>query len=208
MIICAERIRYQKIDIILDGYHAVIITYLKSVCHCYLLHTKLCWLSAVKAVYCSHIVVLYKYIITILFLHIYHSKFNYQFHFLLYIYILFLQYAGKTSISHSGLGMKKLQSRHRPGLHYDKLPLPEEYSKKTIINPYSTVQLVNPLEMKVAQEPKIYEDVFTKTKPFSSEKKVVGEVKEKDDTLLNCYFATMIALAIISLVFLLFFFYF
>ena len=70
----------------------------------------------------------------------YHSKFNYQFHFLLYIYILFLQYAGKTSISHSGLAMKKLQSPHRPGL---QLPLPEEQSKKTIINRYSIYSTIS-----------------------------------------------------------------
>ena len=75
--------------------------------------------------------------------------------------------------------MKTSESPHRPELHYDKLPRPEEHSKKTIINCYSTVQLVNPLEMKVAQEPEIYEEVFTKTKTFSSERKVAGEVKEK-----------------------------
>ena len=103
MLIFAERIRYRKIDIILDGYHAVIITYLKSVlslfCSAYQTLLAFCAIVSmhgVKPVYCSHVIVLYKYIITILFLYMYHSKFNYQFHFYCTFYILFLTVCWKN----------------------------------------------------------------------------------------------------------------
>ena len=104
----------------------------------------------------------------------------------------FLQCALKSGGSDSGFVMKTLQNV-RPGLQqalYDKhtlLQLAEELNKKHLINMDAlvTVQakdsregsniVLNLLEMKVAQQPEIYEEVVITMKQISSLGKVFKE---------------------------------
>ena len=112
-----------------------------------------------------------------------------------------LQCALKSGGSDTGFVMKTLRN-HRPGLQqalYDKhtlLQLAEELNKKHLINmeAFVTVQakdswegsniILNLLEMEVAQEPEIYEEVVTIMKNILSLKTVFEEeeIKFSPDT--------------------------